>query len=94
MKLITGNTYPVKEEIKALGGTWSKASKGWLVPDERADEARAIVAGAGPSAPYTPARCRPTSRYRSNVYQFAGGAEVFRNKSGRCEDAPCCGCCS
>lgn len=23
-----------------------------------------------------------------------GGAEYYRNKRGRCEDAPCCGCCS
>ena len=26
--------------------------------------------------------------------RFAGGAEVFTNRNGRCEDAPCCGCCS
>jgi hypothetical protein len=23
-----------------------------------------------------------------------GGKEFFRNKRGRCEDAPCCGCCN
>ena len=22
------------------------------------------------------------------------GAEIYRNARGRCEDAPCCGCCS
>lgn len=100
MQLITGNTYPVREEIKALGGRWNKASKGWEVTDDQAEQARAIVAGAGPSEPYTPASRRPSSYsgnrsgYRSNVYRFAGGAEVYRNKAGRCEDAPCCGCCS
>jgi hypothetical protein len=26
--------------------------------------------------------------------RFASGAEVFTNPRGRCEDAPCCGCCS
>jgi len=23
-----------------------------------------------------------------------GGKEYYRNKGGRCEDAPCCGCCT
>jgi hypothetical protein len=46
--LITGNTYPVKDAIKALGGRWDKDAKGWNVPDDKADEARALVQGAGP----------------------------------------------
>jgi len=28
------------------------------------------------------------------VTRFSTGAEVYRNAAGRCEDAPCCGCCS
>ena len=24
----------------------------------------------------------------------SGGREYYRNKAGRCEDAPCCGCCN
>jgi len=23
-----------------------------------------------------------------------GGREYYRNRNGRCEDAPCCGCCN
>lgn len=30
----------------------------------------------------------------SNYTRFSSGAEIFTNKRGRCEDAPCCGCCS
>ena len=30
----------------------------------------------------------------SHYSRFASGAEVFVNKKGRCEDAPCCECCS
>lgn len=92
MKLITGNTYHVRAELKALGGTWEKRSQGWLVPDDRAGEAQALVDAA-------PAQER-SSRYsggRSHsrgVTRFAGGAEVYRNPQGRCIDAPCCGCCS
>lgn len=44
--LITGNTYPVRDSIRALGGQWNARAKGWDVPDARADEARQLVAGA------------------------------------------------
>jgi hypothetical protein len=29
----------------------------------------------------------------SDVFRM-GSREYYRNKSGRCEDAPCCGCCT
>ena len=29
----------------------------------------------------------------SDVFNFSG-REFYRNKKGRCEDAPCCGCCT
>lgn len=44
--LITGNTFPVKEALKALGGRWNPTAKGWNVPSSRAAEALAIVGGA------------------------------------------------
>jgi hypothetical protein len=28
-----------------------------------------------------------------DVYRFSSGATMTRNRLGRCEDAPCCGCC-
>lgn len=91
MTTITGNTYHVKEQIKALGGRWNRNAQGWDVPDDRADEARALVAAAGSRAP----RSRRTyGAYSSRYTRFSSGAEVFTNARGRCEDAPCCGCCS
>lgn len=48
---ITGNTYPVRRELKALGGRWDPAQQAWLIDDSRADEARAIVQRAGPKRP-------------------------------------------
>ena len=86
MALITGNTYPVRAALKALGGRWDARGQGWNVPTDKADEARALVAGAGPR------EVRGRS-YRSNYTRFSSGAEVFTNARGRCEDAPCCGCC-
>jgi len=43
---ITGNTYPVKDQLKALGGRWDAARKAWMVPEDKADKARALVSGA------------------------------------------------
>jgi len=39
--------------------------------------------------------CRHDSggRYISDIFR-TGGREYYRNKSGRCIDAPCCGCCT
>ena len=48
MIAIRGNTYPVKEQLKALGGQWNAARKAWMVPDDKAQEAERIVASAGP----------------------------------------------
>lgn len=101
MTTITGNTYPVKEQIKALGGRWNRDAQGWDVPDDKAAEARQLVAAAGPST-YVP---RPRSFSRggrrygrraryAGYTRFSTGAEVYTNPNGRCEDAPCCGCCT
>lgn len=46
MVAISGNTYPVREQLKALGARWNAADKAWMVDDSKADQARAIVAGA------------------------------------------------
>lgn len=99
MTTITGNTYPVKEAIKALGGKWNKIAQGWDVPDDKAEEARRLVTEAPASDP-PPHRSggrgrRPHRKgYQSGVTTFSSGASVYRNARGRCEDAPCCGCCS
>lgn len=33
-------------------------------------------------------------KFSSSYTRFSSGAEIYTNKNGRCEDAPCCGCCS
>ena len=40
---ISGNTYPVREGIKALGGRWNPNEKVWRVPADRAQEAQRLV---------------------------------------------------
>lgn len=44
--LIVGNTFPVKEQLKALGGRWDPTANGWRVPADKAEEAQALVASA------------------------------------------------
>lgn len=46
MVLVIGNTYPVKDALRAMGGRWNADAKGWEVPAAKEAEAKALVAGA------------------------------------------------
>lgn len=50
--------------------------------------------GAVPQDTSTTQASRPKSSRGSRYTRFSSGAEVYTNRNGRCEDAPCCGCCS
>ena len=89
--LLTGNTYPVRDKIKALGGIWNPVQKGWMVPADKYDEAASLVKYAPPADHVRPVR---RERRGSHYARFQGGGEWYQNRRGRCEDAPCCGCCS
>lgn len=80
MKLLTGNTYPVRDKIKALGGIWNPVQKGWMIPADKFDEAAALVKYAPPADRVK--RPRFSHRYVTASARF-----------GRCscEDYPCCG---
>ena len=62
---VVGNTYPVKDQIKALGGRWDGAAKCWMVPAELAAQANFIVSG-GAAPP----------RARKSTYGGTGYAPV------------------
>ena len=47
--LIKGNTYPVRDQLRAMGGTWDATARGWRIPADRADEARALADWPRPS---------------------------------------------
>jgi len=53
--------------------------------DKRTDLRKRAERRIGAAAPVPP--CVITARFNS-------GAAAFVNSRGRCEDAPCCGCCS
>ena len=45
--LIQGDTFPVKDRLKALGGKWDATARGWRDQTERAAEAKELVEAAG-----------------------------------------------
>lgn len=84
--LITGNTYPVKDQIKALGGRWNSDAKGWMVPADKADAARSLVSGGATSS--SPSSSQ-SSRPRYHKCQVCGVAASRYQKiygSGECRD--------
>lgn len=73
MALITGNTFAVKDQLKALGGRWDAASKGWRVPDDKADEARRLV-GTAKSPGRSPRVCKTCGK-KINYGVYCGKCE-------------------
>lgn len=69
---------------------------GATIDYDRATKRAVLVEPAKPGAAPAPKteRTGRYSRYGSNYARFASGAEAYANKRGRCEDAPCCGCCN
>ena len=57
---ITGNTYPVRDQLKSMGARWNPDAKAWMIDPGKAEQAKAIVAGA-PGSRYNPI-------YRSHYY--------------------------
>lgn len=84
--LVTGNTYPVKDAIKELGGKWDPGAKGWRVPAAKADAARALVAGAAPKGPARSPGWRPcgypgcSPSYCEECDERGGGGSRFTRR--------------
>ena len=78
---IIGNTYPVRQQLKAIGCVWNARRRMWLATPENADQAQDIVE-------------HQSQETNVDVFEFSSGPVAYRNKRGLCEDAPCCGCCT
>lgn len=77
---ITGNTYPVKDQIKALGGRWNADQKAWMVPADKADAAQALVASA------------PKASSRSNGARYGSYATIGARQESRMARTGWTGC--
>ena len=92
MTAIKGNTYPVKDQLKSLGAKWNPDAKAWMIDDEKAEEAKSIVAsacaantvGAANTASakpqYRPSRCKECGARTGP----RGWPKIYRN--GICSD--------
>lgn len=59
MQRIEGNnTYPIREELKALGAKWNGKDKHWWIEEEKLKEANALVAAVPPAEREKPFFCR------------------------------------
>lgn len=82
MTLITGNTYPNRNTIKSMGFTWNKRFQAWQS-----------------SLPLTPDQIDALSGLNGIIVNEGNGSKdlidnrTYKQIYGRCEDAPCCGCC-
>lgn len=75
---IGGNTYPVRDKLRALGGKYVPEDKTWLVPASKEKEAQEIVANA-------PREFRPTKcKLCGAVPNERGWPRIYRN--GLCSD--------
>lgn len=75
---ITGNTYGVRERLKALGCVWRSAAKAWFAPPEIAEQAQALVPKSKGNRPgYAPRTCRQCSE-RINYGVYCGRCEFGR----------------
>lgn len=95
--VVIGNTYPAKDAIKAAGGIWDRSITGWLMPDQETTSALADHCASLPEPVRRPRRpVRRGGGYRSHYRTASHGYTspgYHQNPRGRCEDAPCCGCC-
>ncbi|HCE10665.1 MAG TPA: hypothetical protein DEQ40_19055 [Oxalobacteraceae bacterium] len=85
---ITGNTYPVKDQIRALGGRWNPDTKAWMVPAAKASEAQKLVSGAPRStasaSSYRPAKCTVCGKTEKRDFRgYTIGDRILR--SGECQ---------
>ena len=79
MKLVTGNTFPVKDRIKAMGGRWNAAQKGWEVPDAQYEAVRVMVDHAPKASRTTTSNYDPQ---RFNGYGRPKGGFLKKCKTG------------
>lgn len=88
----TGQPIYVGDTINYFGrGHAELVDAGEATPHGDDDEYRE---GSFPPSQATLANDRRLARNGLSVARFSSGAVMTQNSRGRCEDAPCCGCCS
>jgi len=86
---VPGNTYPVREQLRAMGGTWDGAAKVWRVPASRLEAAKALVTGA-PKSTFRHTKCtqcgaRPNARGWPRIYRNGICSDCYRDEREEAE---------
>lgn len=80
---ITGNTYPARTIIKSMGFKWRPNTKSWIsYTNFNNVEALARFDGIVIN-----------QSKDSGIVEDILDTRSYKQLHGRCEDAPCCGCC-
>ncbi len=70
--LIRGNTYPVRNELKALGGHWMPAVKGWAFDDAATAAKANILVHAASKRSYRPRLANEDRAYTRRIDRLPG----------------------
>jgi len=83
---VTGNTYPVRDQLRALGGSWDAAAKTWMIDEARLALALAVVAkgSSEPAKPFRHYSCkqcgkRPNSQGWPRIYRNGVCSDCYRD---------------
>lgn len=81
---ILGNTYPVKDHLKAIGARWNAERKVWTISDDKLEQAKSIVTNA-PKPTYRPSKCkecgaRPGPRGWPRIYRNGICSDCYRDR--------------
>jgi hypothetical protein len=74
---VSGNTYPVKDQLKALGARWNPDQKCWMVSPDKADAARRIIGGSSTFSP-APRSLMASDKQRMAISRLLGKVENIR----------------
>lgn len=82
---ISGNTYPVKDQLKALGARWNPDQKAWMISADKAKQASAIVAATPRQTASKPhfARCHECGAPSKGYYRCYQCSLDYRDGGSR-----------
>lgn len=79
---VAGNTYAVRDQLRAMGAEWDGQAKVWRVPASRLGAANALVASAPKTFRYTSCKqcgARPNARGWPRIYKNGICSDCYRD---------------
>lgn len=90
MTIVYGNTFPIRNELKKLGFRWNPKFKTWDKDYILGIEQRKILEQfSGIEVKYYDDKNGGSNTIIDTIID----TRSYKQRYGKCEDAPCCGCC-